>query len=243
MKVVLVCIAKDEDFYLDEWLEYNKKLGFDEIVMYENDWRCNIEKPFLRKIQMDGLNKQLEAYNDFIFNRKEDYNYAAFIDCDEFIVLRKHNNIKEFLEEYGNPKGIAINWHRYGSLGKLTRKSNSLLKTFTLRESKVDSHIKTILNLDSKGYMILPHNPDISIPDTNGKEISGPFNHDGPEDVISINHYHHKTYEDWEIRCNRGRADTADKNFWWKTEQWNKAINLFRETEDLTAHDFFYKKD
>ena len=34
MKVVLVCIAKDEDNYVEEWLDYNHKLGFDEIIMY-----------------------------------------------------------------------------------------------------------------------------------------------------------------------------------------------------------------
>ena len=31
IKVALVCVAKSEDYYLEEWLDYNNKLGFDKI--------------------------------------------------------------------------------------------------------------------------------------------------------------------------------------------------------------------
>jgi phosphosulfolactate synthase (CoM biosynthesis protein A) len=36
MKVALVCVAKNEDNYIDEWLNYYNKLGFDNIFMYQN---------------------------------------------------------------------------------------------------------------------------------------------------------------------------------------------------------------
>ena len=36
MKVALVCIAKEEDNYIQEWIDYNKKLGFDDIIIYQN---------------------------------------------------------------------------------------------------------------------------------------------------------------------------------------------------------------
>lgn len=39
MKTALVCIAKDEDHYIAEWIKYHTKLGFDEIFVYENSWR------------------------------------------------------------------------------------------------------------------------------------------------------------------------------------------------------------
>ena len=34
MKTALVCIAKDEDNYIDEWLKYHLKLGFSNIYVY-----------------------------------------------------------------------------------------------------------------------------------------------------------------------------------------------------------------
>ena len=34
MKIALVCLAKNEDFYIDEWIKYHTKLGFDHIYIY-----------------------------------------------------------------------------------------------------------------------------------------------------------------------------------------------------------------
>ncbi len=39
MKTALVCIAKNEDYYIDEWIKYHLKLGFSDIHVYQNDWR------------------------------------------------------------------------------------------------------------------------------------------------------------------------------------------------------------
>ena len=38
MKTALVCIAKNEDHYIDEWIEYYLKLGIDHIFIYQNDF-------------------------------------------------------------------------------------------------------------------------------------------------------------------------------------------------------------
>jgi len=37
-KIALVTMAKDEDFYLQEWIDYHLKLGFDDIFIYQNNW-------------------------------------------------------------------------------------------------------------------------------------------------------------------------------------------------------------
>jgi hypothetical protein len=34
MKSALVAIAKDEDDYINEWIEYHFKIGFDNIILY-----------------------------------------------------------------------------------------------------------------------------------------------------------------------------------------------------------------
>ena len=68
MKTVLVCIAKDEENYVEEWLDYNHKLGFDEIIMYENDWKCPVERPFLNKIKYYQITYIIYVYNQiYIF--------------------------------------------------------------------------------------------------------------------------------------------------------------------------------
>ena len=45
MKTALVCIAKDEDNYLREWLDYHFKIGFDDAYVYCNNWQPHIAVP------------------------------------------------------------------------------------------------------------------------------------------------------------------------------------------------------
>lgn len=239
MKSVLVCIVKDEDHYIEEWIDYNLKLGFDEIIMYVNDWVCQVDRPNLKKIVFNGHHKQMESYSHFIEFFSKDYDWAAFFDCDEFLVLKKHNSINEFIKEYDNQFGIGINWVYFGSKGKVKRDDEkSVLKCFKFRQKEPDKHVKTILNLKSKGRMVLPHNPNTPLMDTNGNFFSGPFNENGPIDVVQINHYHHRTFEDWLIRCKRGQSDHSPTK---KPEQWLQNKDRFVDIEDLLAYNFMYK--
>jgi hypothetical protein len=88
MKVALVCVAKWEDYYLKEWLDYNEKLGFDKVIMYQNEWRTELEHPILEKRISDGRSIQVPTYNHFL-NTEREYDWVAFFDCDEFLVLKK----------------------------------------------------------------------------------------------------------------------------------------------------------
>ena len=36
MKCALVCIAKDEDHYIQEWVDYHLMLGFSDIYVWQN---------------------------------------------------------------------------------------------------------------------------------------------------------------------------------------------------------------
>ena len=216
MKVALVCVAKWEDYYLEEWLEYNHKLGFDKIIMYQNDWRTDIEKPYLQKEICDGRSIQVPLYNNVLHNNTE-YDWIAFIDCDEFIVLRKHKNID-----------------------LKNRYCNSLLKMFPKRNTNTDQHIKVIVNARSGDRMMLPHNTHGPAMDTNGKKFHGPFNPNGPSDVAVLNHYHNKTREDWMLRCDRGRVDCEIEH---DRDRWDNEVNDNIDIVDLSAYNFLYGRN
>jgi hypothetical protein len=243
MRVAIICIAKNEDQYIEEWSNYHLKLGFDDIVIYQNNWKCKLEHPNIKLVNFPGNHVQMEAYNDFIKNHKNDYDWAAFIDCDEFIHLKKHSNIKEFISEYHNDFGISMNWYMFGSNNKLVRDNenkNSLIKQFILRDKDVNRHIKTLLNLKSESKMSFPHNPTNKLMDTNGKFFYGPFNENGPTDVVQLNHYYYKTYEDWLILCERGQADYSPT----KTPKlWLNNTHVFCDVEDYGVYNFMYNKN
>jgi len=237
IKVALVCVAKWEDYYLDEWLEYNHKLGFDKIIMYQNDWRCDIDKPYLEKHIWDGGAIQLPIYNHAIKTHTE-YDFVALIDCDEFIVLKKHTNIKDFIEDYKDrTEIIGLNWYMHGNLGMRNRTCNSLLTMFPMRGQQPDPHIKVIVRTGMGHQMQLPHNCYKHSMDTNGHFFRGPFNNMGPMDVAYISHFHNKTHEDWMLRCERGRVDCNHEH---DRDRWDNEIEINKEVKDTSAYNFLY---
>lgn len=241
LRTCVVCIAKNEDRTIQEWLNYNIKLGFDRIFIYQNNWTCNIEQDYLTKLHYDGKNILPQVYNDWLSSKyRNDFDWAAIIDCDEFIVLHKHKNISEFLSEFDadDIAGISPNWVLFGSGGQKSPSPypESLIKRFTFRDKSPNRHVKTILNLKIKSVMRNPHSPNKPTIDTNRKKFSSCWHPNGPIDIIQINHYYHKSKQEWIERLSRGQADDMKRDM----KDWNENIYTSRDVEDLTALNFLY---
>ena len=235
MKVALVCIAKNEDIYIQEWVDYHKKLGFDDIIIYQNNWRCQLNDPNVIKIEFDGVNMQTTAYSHFINHNLENYQWAAFFDVDEFLVLKKHKNIKEFISDYINYNSIGINWVLFGDNNlNYNPEEHSVLKRFTKRQKSINPHIKSIVKLQSNISMGV-HSPNCKWVNTNKDTCVGPFNNNGDDSIAIINHYFVKTKDEFLLKCERGRADTGTHR---DISDFNH--HNFNEVEDLTAMNFLY---
>jgi hypothetical protein len=236
MNTALVCIAKDEDNYIQEWVDYHLKLGFDSIFIYENDWESYIEHSQVFKIKVNGIKKQIPSYNHFIHNFKHEYDWVSFLDVDEFLVLKKHKTIKEFLEDFDGEDAIGINWVFFGdnNNNNINNNNYSLVERFTKREISPNEHIKSIVNPKKVQYMHV-HNHSGKCVDTNKKRIDNtPYNNSGPIDIAQINHYFVKTKDEFYKKINRGRADTGTYRDISDFDKHNK-----NEVEDLYALNFF----
>ncbi|MBD8684811.1 glycosyltransferase family 2 protein [Pseudomonas sp. CFBP 13719] len=125
MKTCIVAIAKDEGPYLLEWASYHIALGFDRIFLYDNDSSDHPESilaPLLDHVEViswptqEGISPQLTAYNNPNIKLRDSYDFAAFIDIDEFITLRHLDNIKDYLETLPETvSAVAINQKIFGS--------------------------------------------------------------------------------------------------------------------------------
>lgn len=239
MNVALVCIAKNEDNYIEEWVNYHLKLGFDKIFIYQNDWRTSLENERVEKIEFDGDRMQEVAYNNFLRMRSDGYDWVAFFDVDEFLVLKKHKNIKDFIEVYKDYNGIGINWVLFGD-NNLTFDGNySVLERFTKRQKEVNEHIKTIAKVN-KSLIQTVHNPSNAyLASTDFRVFSGPFNVTGNDDVAQLNHYFCKTWQEWQIKRDRGRADISIKNVGHIRQDSDFHRHNFNEVEDRNALDFY----
>jgi len=237
-KVALVCIAKNEDNYIDEWISYNFKLGFDDIHVYANDWNFKSSSPNVIVKHIPGSEQQVPAYNDFVHCNNSKYNWAAFFDVDEFLVLKKHKNIKHLLSEYSEFPAIGINWYFFGSNGHDKINGNySVIDRFTKRQSIANKHVKTIARLPCYHTVGIHDLMNCTWVDTNKKPHRGPFNEDLVVDVAHINHYFTKSKEEFITKVNRGRADTTQYKRQLSEYDENKNWN---EVEDLMAYNFYH---
>lgn len=124
LKIGLCTIVKNDNKYLDEFIQHYINLGFNNIYIYDNnDIDGENVKDITNKynnvtvINYKGkINCQYDAYNDCLETYKQYNDWIAFFDIDEFLELTEHNNIHDFFKQsiFKNFTSIAINWLCYG---------------------------------------------------------------------------------------------------------------------------------
>jgi hypothetical protein len=237
MRIALVVISKNEDPYIEEWINYHIKLGVSNVVIYQNNWIYKGSNPNVDLIEFNGKTKQISAYRHFMNNYHDKFDWAVFIDVDEFIVLKKHKTLEEFILSCGDTNVISMNWVLFGDNGhKELGEDTSVLRRFTKRQNKSNPHIKSISRVNTSILFTNPHSTNQIWIDTNGKRGSGPYNIDGPIDVIQLNHYFTKTKPEFKNKISRGRADTIRQR---SISDFD--VHNFNEIEDLLAYNFLYE--
>jgi hypothetical protein len=255
MKSALVCIAKNEDCYIDEWLKYHLKLGFNTVFVYQNNWRYAGDKAQyddrVKWIEFDGEAMQMKAYNDFIDNRRAGFDFAAFWDVDEFLCLKKFSSLDEFLSNYSDCYGVGVSWRVFGDNGLscVYDGNYSLLNRFTRCQKTLDRHVKTILNMNMTGNMfhfVNPHFVDVSVKYNVIVDVDrtcfihGPWNYGCKCESAQLNHYHSKTWPEFQEKMLRGKADTPLSYPGYNYLSSDFMLHNFSEIEDLTAREFYH---
>lgn len=126
----IVAIAKNEEDYIKEWVAFHKVMGFDKIILYDNDSTDNmveeirpfIEEGYVIYNEIHGTAQQLNAYNDALKKYTKLFKYLAFIDCDEFLFpVDPHETVLSVIEKTMNldrcAGGVCVNWAMFGSSG------------------------------------------------------------------------------------------------------------------------------
>ena len=225
IKSALVCIAKDEDNYINEWIDYHLNLGFDRIFVYCNDWDWFIPTKYkitnkVEKITFNGDKKQVPAYDDFISKYYNEFDFACFIDIDEFVVLNRWKNINVCLSGYLDINALRLPIKTFGNDGqdKVVDNNYSVLERFTKCRKEYEHIGKYIINLkrlkntvkfiDENWFGHIPCcNPDKKL---FYNSYYCPFINDTyDQQPIELNHYITKTWEEYFIRksntdCKRG---------------------------------------
>lgn len=164
MKTLLCTIAKNENRYLREWVEWYKSIGFTNICLYDNndadgerfedvisdyidsgfvivkDWRGNTDKP------------QIPAYQSCYDEYNKEYDWIAFFDVDEFLEFDNGKKAKDFFNEaiFNDAEIIRVCWKNFSDSGLVNVENENYSRTRFTETIKEKSNTSYLANRGTK---------------------------------------------------------------------------------------------
>ena len=221
----IVAVMRNEAPYLLEWIAYHRLLGFGQITIYDN--QSNDASPkILAPLAHAGIinavywsdrpEKQFRAYKNAIKRLRPFVEWCLFVDLDEFLVLDAGVSLEDILPKEPDVMGVAIPWRMYGTGGMRNRESGLTIERFTLAAPENNRHPKSLVRLRDVREMAL-HMPkliDGRLVDIQGNIVADRMKGRLPASVAGkarINHYHCRSWEEYQCKRARGRGDVAGK--------------------------------
>lgn len=226
----LVCTCvRGEDDYIVEYVDHYLGLGFDKIILCDNnpdDSMCAVLKDYIDNETVEvfdcrGFNSfQVQFYS--MFAHEGNYKWCGFFDADEFLELNVYSNIKDFLANI-KEDCVSFNWLVYGMNGEYHKRDGRVQDRFTIPARpfgyyKENVFVKSILR---GGYDRFKdcwfngsHVPMCSNP--NMKYNIGGYSvvdyqshtHFPPRYKLGyIKHYYTKSFDEWIKKASRGWPD------------------------------------
>lgn len=217
MRIALCLIIKNEGQYLEEWLDYHRKVGVDFFIIYDNQSNppiSNEDKDVtIIKWEDNNIGSQMRAYKHCSLNFN-DFDFIGFIDTDEFyesISMNIKEDFESLLQHHGDISGIGLYWRNYGNPSPYfdIRKSiNDYVYYYT------NEHIKSFINPKKINYFPDPHKAviDGKYVDEQGRGIIGPTGHH-TSDFFWIKHTWSRSLSEFKEKINRGSGDKVRRNY------------------------------
>ena len=208
--VALCCRIRDEARYLEEWIEYYLAAGVEHFFFYEKlsqDNYRDILNPYIAR----GLVTLFDnwphipvspaAEQDCILRSVGRFEWVGFVDADEFAVIGDNRSIGEFLAEYRTQAGVALHLYMFGSNGYKNRPNGPVIAEYTRRSPDINGHVKCFVRPE---YIAKHRNPHSwyyrrrrQAVTEMGRRVGGSFSLPPSAQYAWINHYHHKSDQDY----------------------------------------------
>ncbi|MBD5647241.1 MAG: glycosyltransferase family 92 protein [Desulfovibrio sp.] len=211
----LCAIVKDEDRDIHEWLAYHFATGFEHVLIYDNNSRIPLRTTLADHVSAGLVTvvdwpltraQQLSAYHHALRTWGKNTSWLAFIDVDEFILPLQHDDIRDFLDEYGDCGAVGAHWAMFGSGGRISRPHGGILANYT-QSLGLDPHIKSIVRPAQVLRPVSAHHfafrPGAFCVNEDRVPI-GDFMSYPLGDKLRINHYYYKSQQDFQDKIARG---------------------------------------
>ena len=138
-KLLVFTCAKNENDYIVEWVQHYLQLGFDKIILCDNNepgdkslsetLRRYIENGFVEVFDCSMLDSfQVQFYSAFC--TEGNYSWCGYFDCDEFLEIPSYFSIKHYLSTREDENVISFHWMVYGSNDALQKEEGTLFERF-----------------------------------------------------------------------------------------------------------------
>lgn len=146
MRYTLVATAKNEGPYFLEWVAYHRMIGFDPIIIYQND-SDDLTDEMLKVMREIGVvtyfynraatgRHQVRAYKRAA--RQSSFREADFVmalDLDEFLFIKAgQGHLDDLFAALPQTDVVLVNWRKFGNDGRTELESGLVTKTFQSSE-------------------------------------------------------------------------------------------------------------
>lgn len=167
MNIGICAIIRNENLYLREWVEYHLALGFDKIILYDNNaidgeyphqvigdyimtGKVDVHnirgREFIKKLGDYRAGLQPSIYNKCLRLYGDSLDWIVFIDVDEFITIGENEpqSIHEIFDKYDyeNFDQVVLFWYTIGDDGKLNYENEPV-------QTRFNTHLTTDCRIGS----------------------------------------------------------------------------------------------
>lgn len=258
IKVALCTIAKKENRYIKYFVQFYKNLGFNHIYFFDNNEpgdesiedlqivKDGIKEGFITIINYKEKipNVVTQSYYDCYEKYNLKYDWIAFLDIDEFLILKPNGtSIQEFLE---NPRlndcdNVKFNWRVFTDNDQLDFEDRHPMERFPIETTyKFENrHVKSIvrgrLNYTSYIKNYSPHSiwQNIKACSSSGIKTNGDYFLWPPDlQFASLNHYVTKSVREFFYKKYKTPVDVESISNSTKDYLFNYFFNVNKKTKE-----------
>jgi hypothetical protein len=194
--------------YMYEWIRYHFCLGIDQVYIYNYDDTPPYPNSYSITVSpCKAVGKEFDVYPHFIEHFGKRHTWVAFMDINEFIVLKNHPSIHPFLSDYRGCSAIGLNRVTFGTNDLVENTEEPVTKRFIRCAEKPDNFIRSIVRIDHFENVINKHHVKLKAGHTYNTRyqiIDRDIQPNGPTDVACIHHYYTKSESEMRLLIEDG---------------------------------------
>lgn len=260
MKVGLVAIGRQENRYAQEFVEHYLKLGFDHIIICDNNHDGEerfedvlgsyVERGVVTIERFRNVAKaQRLAYNAMYQKYGKQYDWLAFYDFDEFLCLEDGLvSVKELVERHEDKADcIMVPWMMMSDSGLVREDSRPVMERFTERSADV-AQGKCIVRGGIGGLRFtnsvhVPYEPVLRCVTPTGERTEQTRHQKNDFTVAYLKHFSTKTIEEWMTnKWKKGAAGVTYERFKEQYRDYFFQVNERTKEKELFIQEYQNRK-